>query len=149
MSVSTIKFSDFLNGSSLTSSDTVVGLRSSANTLFSVAGSAAFAWSAVTINTTMVANRGYITNSASQIQLTLPATSAVGDELAISGLGVGGWIIKQAAGQSITIAPSTTTVGIGGSLASTNKSYSVRLVCTVANATWNTLGGPQGSLTII
>lgn len=149
MSVSTIKFSQFANGGALTSADTVVGLLTGVNTKFSVAGNAAFAWHAVTTNTTMVTNSGYITNSASQIQLTLPTTSAVGEELAISGLGTGGWILKQAAGQSITISPSTTTVGTGGSLASTNKSDSMRLVCTVANTTWNALGGPQGSLTII
>lgn len=149
MSVSTIKFSQFINGGALTSADTVVGLSTGANTKFSVSGNAAFTWNVVATNTTMATNSGYITNSSSQIQLTLPTTSAVGDELAISGLGTGGWIVKQAAGQSITISPTTTTVGTGGSLASTNKSDSMRLVCTVANTTWNALGGPQGSLTII
>lgn len=48
----------------------------------------------------------------------------------------------------INIIGSTTTVGVGGSLSSTNKFDSVRLVCTVANLGFNVVSG-MGNWTIV
>lgn len=144
MAVATIKFSEFVDGGILSTSDVVVGLKSSVNSFFS-ADNILTNWLVVSSNTVMSANTGYIVNSASPITLTLPLVSAPGDQLAISSLGVGGWIIAQNAGQSITIT-NTTTVGVTGSLSSTGPTDSVRLVCSVANLAWTTSGGPQGSL---
>ncbi len=49
----------------------------------------------------MSANRGYVLSSASEVQLTLPAAPAVGERVAVTGAGSGGWRIVQNAGQYI------------------------------------------------
>ncbi len=108
-------------------------------------------WNVVTATSqAMDANNGYIVNAATLCTLTLPATAAVGTEIKISGLGVGGWKVAQNAGQNMVISPSSTTVGTGGSLASTARYDSVNFVCLVADTTWAVLGGPQSAgLTIL
>lgn len=109
-----------------------------------------FDWIEVTTSPyQMQGQQGYIANSASQVSLILPNTSDVGDQISIVGKGAGGWIIVQDAGQSIQIAPVSTTVGSLGSLASTQQYNSISLVCIVANLTWETVGGPQGTLTYL
>ena len=49
-------------------------------------------------------NKGYIANSSLQVVITLPPSSSlnIGDIVKVSGVGAGGWIIAQNAGQSIT-----------------------------------------------
>lgn len=113
-------------------------------------GAGGFSWTDVSGTTaTMVSGNGYIANNAGLVTLTLPATSVEGDEISIIGKGAGGWSIAQAAGQLVRIGSSVSTVGVGGSISSTNRYDSVDLVCTVANTTWTTRGGPQGILTIV
>jgi hypothetical protein len=107
-------------------------------------------WSVVTADTTMQPNKGYITNGGALVTLTLPATSAVGDTLEIVGQGVGGWLIAQDDGQSVRIGINASTIGATGSVASDNRYDSVKLVCTVADTSWSTVGGPQSTgLTIV
>lgn len=110
-----------------------------------------FTWNTVTGTTqAMAVNNGYNTNNAGATTLTLPATSAVGDLLTVCGQNAtGSWIIAQNAGQSIHVSPLTTTVGVGGSLASTAAFDSINLVCQVANTVWTVRGGPQGVITIV
>lgn len=106
------------------------------NTLtISVSGSG-IVWNTVTTNTAMVASNGYITNSASPITLALPGTAAVGDTFAVTGLGAGGWVISQQAGQNIISDTVSTTIGTGGSLTSSNRYDDLSLVCIVANTTF-------------
>lgn len=113
-------------------------------------GHASVTWTNVTgTSATMTSNKGYIANNAGLVTLTLPATSVIGDELLIVGTGAGGWTIAQAAGQSINASLGSTTVGVGGSLSSTNRYDSVNLVCTAANTTWSVWGGIDGTLTIV
>lgn len=81
-------------------------------------------------------NKGYITNNAGLVTVTLPATSIVGDVVRIEGKGAGGWAVAQSAGQSVRFAGSTTTAGAGGSLASTGRDDGVELLCIVANTGW-------------
>ena len=50
----------------------------------------------------MNANTGYMAMAATQVALTLPANPAVGDVLAVNGIGAGGWKIAQNVGQFIT-----------------------------------------------
>lgn len=116
-----------------------------------ISGTAAsIGWNTVTSATNMVTENGYITNSASLVSLTLPTTASVGNALAVAGLGSGGWQILQNAGQNIIIGNKSTTVGVGGSLASTNQYDTLYLLCIVANTTWTTLGAPQSAgLTIV
>ena len=119
-------------------------------TAFSAANPS-FTWDEITAaSQTMAISSGYITNNAGVVTLTLPSTSAVGSEIAVSGKGAGGWAIAQAAGQSIHIGSSTTTVGVAGSVASTNRYDSLRLVCITADLEWTTTGGVQSAgLTIV
>ena len=52
-----------------------------------------FTWNAVTANTSMVRNNGYLVNSSSTVTLTLPTSSSlsVGDTVRVNGLGTGIW----------------------------------------------------------
>lgn len=117
----------------------------------SASGLGGFSWHVVTGTTQlMVANNGYIANNAGLVTLTLPSTSNVGDEIDVIGKGAGGWIVAQNALQSIVLGSSTTTVGAGGSLASSNAKDSFYMICTVANTEWTVGSGPQSSgLTVV
>ena len=109
-----------------------------------------FDWIVVTSSPyQMIGDQGYIANSASLVELALPVLSDVGDVIAVVGRGAGGWSITQGAGQSIKIAPVSTTVGALGSLSSTQQYDSIQLVCVEANLTWTTRGGFQGTLTYL
>jgi hypothetical protein len=88
---------------------------------------------------------GYIANNVALVSLLLPSTSIVGDILNIVGKGSGGWKITQAAGQKVQIGSTASTVGVGGSVSSANQFDSIQLVCTVANTTWTSVGGPQSA----
>ncbi len=97
----------------------------------------------------MAANNGYVANNAGLVTLTLPATAAFGTNISVVGQGGGGWTIHQNAGQYIIVGSSSTTLGAGGSVSSTNQFDSINLVCTQANLIWTTRGGVQGALTIV
>jgi photosystem II stability/assembly factor-like uncharacterized protein len=67
------------------------------------AGAGGLAWVNVTgASQAMASGTGYVTSSASQVTLTLPASPAIGDMVAVTGAGFGGWKIAQNAGQFIT-----------------------------------------------
>lgn len=113
-------------------------------------GAGGFSWNEVTGSSqNMSSNNGYIANKGTLVTLALPTTSAEGDEIAVVGKGGGGWAISQAAGQQIHVGSSASTLGAGGSLASTNQYDSIYMVCTVANTIWTVLGGVQGNITIV
>jgi hypothetical protein len=46
-------------------------------------------------------NTGYIANNAAQVTITLPIAPNLGDIVRVSGVGAGGWVIAQNAGQCI------------------------------------------------
>lgn len=97
-----------------------------------------FPWTVVAANTGMAVNNGYITNSAGSITVTLPAVAAVGSIVEVTGIGTGQWVIGQNAGQAIFFGNNvSTTVGVTGSLASQATRDHVRLLCVIANTTWN------------
>lgn len=107
-------------------------------------------WTEVTgTSQAMSADSGYIANNAGLVTLTLPVTAAVGTAISIIGKGAGGWAIAQNASQVVQIGSVGSTAGVGGSVASTNRYDSVNLICTTANTVWTTLGGVQGTLTIV
>lgn len=91
-------------------------------------------------------NNGYVTNNAGAVTVTLPATAAVGDEVAVEGLGAGGWVLTANTGQTIKIGSSTTTSA--GSLASAASSDNVYVTCIVANTTWRVRSTNSSGLTI-
>lgn len=104
-------------------------------------------WSAITTSGTASINTGSITNSGSLITVTLPSTAAVGSVVEVAGLGTGGWKVAQAVSVQINFGSTVTTVGTGGSLASTNQWDAVRLLCVTANTGWSVLSS-TGNLTV-
>jgi hypothetical protein len=125
-----------------------IGIVNAAGSItISATGMAAFAWNVVTGTTqAMLSNNGYITNNAGLVTLTLPAASAVGDEIDVVGKGLGGWKIQAGAGQTIILGSASSTSG--GSLASTNAKDSLYIVCTVSNTEWQVASAPQGNITV-
>ena len=107
-------------------------------------------WTEVTGTTQqMAAENGYIANNAGLVTLTLPVTAAVGTLISVIGKGAGGWSIAQNGGQQIHVGSLSSTVGVGGSVASSNQFDSVDLICITADTVWAVRGGPQGALTIV
>lgn len=104
-------------------------------------------WSVKTLATNMAVNNGYGSNGAGAVAFTLPAVSAVGDTVAIQGM-QGSWNVVQGAGQQIHIGSSTSSLGAGGSISSTNAFDAIELVCLVANTIWYAKP-PQGNITIV
>jgi hypothetical protein len=90
-------------------------------------------WNVVTNDATMTVNNGYITDSVSNITLTIPAVCGVGSEFEVAAAGSGGFTIAQSSGQTIRFGTLTTTTGTGGSLQSTEQGDAVRMVCSAAN----------------
>jgi hypothetical protein len=97
---------------------------------------------------TMSTNFSYTQNSAGLITFLLPLTANVGDIIQVVGFGAGGWKITQNAGQSIHINASSTTVGVGGSLASTAAFNSVTFRCVKANTDF-TIISSIGTITVV
>ena len=91
-------------------------------------------------------NNGYIANNAGAVTFTLPATAAIGDEIAVEGLGAGGWILTANIGQTIKIGSSSTSSA--GSLTSNVASDNVYVTCIVANTTWRVRTTNSSGLTI-
>lgn len=108
-----------------------------------------FEWVDVTgTSDDLEANTGFSANNAGLVTLTLPTTCTVGDRIIVTGVGAGGWAIAQNAGQTIHIGSSSTTTGVGGSLASTNQRDSLTLVCVVTNTDFNVLS-VVGNITVV
>jgi hypothetical protein len=85
---------------------------------------------------TLVAGNGYIANSLSMIDFTLPITTNVGDEFYVEGLGTGLFQIRQNAGQEIIFDSFNTTLGVSGYIQSTNRGDGLTILCVVANTTF-------------
>ncbi len=120
----------------------------SGNPVINVVGGG-LTWSVVTVNTTFTVNTGTIANKAGTLAMALPATSAVGDMLAITGINTAtGWQVTQAAGQQIFFGTSSTTLGATGTLTSSNIRDVIVMVCVVANTTWQVIA-PLGNVTIV
>lgn len=97
-------------------------------------GGGGFTWSSIAgAAQALVAANGYIAKNVGLTTFTLPAVAAVGDEFQIQGYGAGGWMIAQNAGQRVGMGVDVSTIGVGGSVASTDQYDSIRLVCVTAN----------------
>lgn len=113
------------------------GSGTAGNPTISAAGGG-LAWSVVTVNATASVNTGIIANKAGTLAMALPAVSAVGDMIAITGINTAtGWQITQAAGQQIFFGNTSTTLGATGTITSSAIRDTVYIVCVVANLTWN------------
>lgn len=87
-------------------------------------------WQVVTTDQTASDSTGYFTNAAGNVNITLPATSAVGDTFEVCQMSsTGSWTILQNAGQQIRMEFLTTTVGVTGSISSTDQGSWIILTC--------------------
>lgn len=94
-------------------------------------------WNNVTgTSASMAVNNGYVSSNASQVQLTLPVTAAIGDCVSIRGSFAGGWKIVQNASQIIHVGSVASTTGVGGAVESANRYDCVDLTCVVTNNEW-------------
>lgn len=100
-------------------------------------------WNEITVvgPTGMSVDNGYVANiaSPSRVELTLPLTSAFGSVIEIVGKGTGGWQINQNAGQSIIEVSVSTTVGVAGTIQSSEAGGSIRIVCITADTVWRVI----------
>ena len=125
-------------GTATVTAGTGISVSTSANTITIASTATAFTWSVITANQTAAVNNGYICNKAGTLALALPASSAVGDIIEVTGINTAtGWQITQAAGQQIFFGTSSTTLGATGTLTSSNIRDSIKMVCVAANTTWN------------
>ncbi len=107
-----------------------------------------FAWNLAPVSITMAVTQGYIPSAVGLVTLTLPASIAVGDTFEVAGMGAGGWAIAQGGGQTIHFGNMDTTPGAGGSLASTNRYDSIKLVCVATNTDLVVISS-VGNITIV
>jgi hypothetical protein len=120
-------------------------------------GGGGMTWTEVTGTSQSAAgNNGYITNNGALVTVTLPATSAVGEVIAIQGLGAGGWKIAQNASQQVrwneggVDGVNETTVGTGGSVEAVDQYDAVEIICLVTDTVWGfrSVKAPSG-LTLV
>ncbi len=79
-------------------------------------------------------NNGYVIGNAGQTTITLPATAAIGDTVAIRGKGAAGWILTANGGQTIQYLATATSSG--GTLTSAGANDTIQVGCVTANTTW-------------
>lgn len=106
-------------------------------------------WIDVTAGARAVANgEKYLSDNAVSVAFTLPASSNIGDYFRIAGV-QGSWTLAQNANQQIKFGSSSTTVGITGSLASTNAGDCIELVATntSASSVWRVISS-IGNITV-
>lgn len=104
-------------------------------------------WQTIGASGALLVNVGYICTAGAALSFSLPATSAVGAQVALTLDGSTSWTITQGAGQSIRVGSSSTAVGAGGSLSSTAQGDTVVMVCSVANTKWNVIS-EIGNITV-
>jgi len=106
-----------------------------------------FNWFVVTTNQTWTVNTWYITNWASKIDISLPATSSVWDIIKVTADNINWWRITQWAWQIIWIWNLFTTSWITWNLESTDIWDSIELVCVMAWTYWREVS-MQWNLTV-
>jgi len=105
-------------------------------------------WSTVGASTALINNNGFICTAGAALSFSLPAVAAVGTAIGLSLDGSTSWTITQGAGQQIRIGNQQTTLGAGGSLASTDQGDTVLLMCVTANTRWIAID-VVGNITVV
>ena len=106
-------------------------------------------WSFISASQALVANNAYgCISPGGALSLSLPATSAQGTMITVLLDGATSFTITQGAGQQIRFGNQTTTLGAGGSLASSAQGDCVTLVCRTANTLWAVVSA-VGNLTVV
>jgi hypothetical protein len=142
------KFSQFNAGGAVVAGDQVVGLRNGQNTIFNAPSLPTVAWTVLSAGSPLSVNNGYIFINAAPASFSLPLVATVGQIIQVYSYTAQICTISQGAGQQIQFGINASTLGIGGSIATTSIGNSLTLVCLVANTIFGVLGGPQGLWTI-
>lgn len=106
-----------------------------------------FSWNVITEPATLISNNGYISNSSSRLQITLPETAYVGDIVRITGMGEGGWKLVQHTDQQIHFLSKNSIRGITGYIQSAHYRDSVELICVIENTDFNIISS-VGTITM-
>lgn len=127
-----------------------IAITAGAGTLSIAATAMSFVFTPIAADGALTTNTRNLNTKAALLTVSLPAVSAQGDTILLQGgnAATTGWIITQAANQQILVGNTNTTLGAGGTLASTNKGDEVSLVCTTANLEWRVFG-MVGNLTVV
>jgi hypothetical protein len=99
----------------------------------------------------MAANTNYITDGAVRIDMTLPASAAVGSTIRITNKNAGGYFrIRQPIGDTMYFDQLATTTGLAGYIEVTNNGAraSIEIVCVTTDVDWNVLSS-IGTFTIV
>lgn len=120
----------------ITSTDATITITNGANTIDLAANTMAWSREAGT-SVAAAPNHGYVNTNAALTTITLPVTASLGTAIEIMGEGTAGWTIAQNAGQNIQYGNISTTIGVGGSLSSSNRYDTVRIICRLADTTWS------------
>lgn len=90
-------------------------------------------WSAPTVDTLMVKNNGYICNSGSNLNMTLPSSFSTGDVVYVIAYNTGGFTIVQGINQTIRYGNDITTAGPPHGIVSTAQGDSLTIVGVSSN----------------
>jgi len=96
----------------------------------------------------MAEDNGYVPTNVGLTTFTLPVTADLGTTIEILGESAAGWVIAQNAGQNIQYGNTSTTPGVGGSIASSNRYDTITLKCRVADTTWSVVSS-TGVLNVV
>lgn len=119
------------------------------NTITITVSGSGLTWSTISASQMLVINSGYFCIApGGALTLLLPAVSNIGDQIEILLDGATSFSVTQGAGQSIRLGNLATTVGVGGSLTTTQQGDTLVLVCQTANLKWNVLSS-MGNLTVV
>lgn len=134
----------------LTSAGGTIAFTTGAGSLSLDVVSGGFTWNDATGATvTLAVENGYVTDRGGGVTYTLPASGVLGNEISIVGK-LGAWSIAQNANQQILLGNQSSTVGVGGSIASTNLGDCVNLICITAGAStvWR-INSSIGNITVV
>jgi hypothetical protein len=108
-----------------------------------------FLWSVIAGSSqTIVPNMGYVAENAGLTTFTLPSVCPAGAVIGVVAGTAAGWTLTQNAGQNVQVGELSSTVGVGGSVSSTQIGDALQLVCSVANTTFIAIS-VIGTLTIV
>ena len=115
-----------------------IAITNAAGSITIAATGGGIAWSEITANSqTCIVSAGYFDNNAAPVNMELPATAALGNEIKFSNKGTGGFKIIPAAGQSVSLLTQTATYP--QYLQNTDAYGAADLVCATANTQWNVI----------
>lgn len=128
------------------SAGTGITITNAANSITIASSSGENAWiNQASTPITMVVNTPYTAETAGVLTFNVPATVAKNSTFEIVGVGAGGWLLQMNTGQVCNF--NSTPTSSGGSLSSTNRYNTIKILCTTANTTFVVMSN-EGTLTV-